>query len=123
MKKPVILAIDDQLFICEAIKTLLRTKYDIHAFTSGKNAIEFLADNPVDLVLLDYDMPGMTGYEVLLAIRDEGLHGDKPVIFLTADNNERMKMEMLERGASDYICKPLMPNLIHACIQKHIVTA
>jgi len=120
MKKPVILAVDDQSFILETISTMLKDKYEVHTFTSGKDAVKYMVSHKADLVLLDYEMPQMTGYETLLAIRSNKLNRDAPVIFLTAETNDRMKMEMLERGASDYICKPINVTTLNQCIAQYI---
>jgi PleD family two-component response regulator len=120
MGKPIIIAIDDQQFICDAIKNMLQDTYEVRTFTSGKEALNYLSDNSVDLVLLDYEMPHMTGYEVLIAIRTNQYNKKIPVIFLTAETNERMRMEMIERGASDYICKPINSSALHQSIRKQL---
>jgi putative two-component system response regulator len=52
-------------------------------------------------------MPGMTGYEVLMSIRTNKKLSKIPVIFLTGVTNDRMQQEMMERGASDFLRKPL----------------
>ena len=120
MKKPVVLVVDDQLFVCETVAVMLKNEYEVHTFTAGKEAMNYMADRSVDLVLLDYEMPSMTGYEVLLAIRANKHNSKVPVIFLTAQTNERMRMEMIERGASDYICKPINSSELHQSIKKQL---
>ena len=118
MSSPVIVTVDDQKIICNLVASMLKDTYDVHTFTEGKDAVSYIADNPVDLVLLDYDMPGMTGYEVLMAIRSSKKTSGIPIIFLTGVTNQRMETEMLERGASDYICKPIDFNLLRRSISK-----
>ena len=120
MKNPTVIIVDDQPFICDTIKAILKNSYDARSYTSGKEALGFLSDNPVDLVLLDYDMPGMTGYEVLMSIRGSKHNANTPVIFITAETNERMRIEMIERGASDYICKPIDSSVLHERIKKQL---
>jgi len=107
MSKPIVLVIDDQPFVCETLYNLLKVTYEVHTFLSGKDAMEYISDRSVDIILLDYDMPNMTGYEVLMSIRTSKHNNATPVIFITAEVNERMKTEMMERGANDYICKPI----------------
>ena len=120
MKKPVVMVVDDVPYFCETVKMNLRHSYEVYTFTSGKDAVKYISEHPVDLVLLDYEMPEMTGYEVLMAIRLDKNTNKTPVIFLTGETNDRMKAEMLERGASDYLCKPInYPELLQR-IKKYI---
>ena len=120
MGKPIILVVDDQPFVCETVEIMLKNTYEVHTFTSGKEAMDYMSDKAVDLVLLDYEMPNMTGFEVLLGIRASRHNSKTPVIFLTAETNERMKMEMIERGAADYICKPIDSSVLHKSIKKQL---
>jgi len=120
MGKPIILVVDDQPFVCETVEIMLKNTYEVHTFTSGKEAMDYMSDKAVDLVLLDYEMPNMTGFEVLLGIRASRHNSKIPVIFLTAETNERMKMEMIERGAADYICKPIDSSVLHQSIKKQL---
>jgi CheY-like chemotaxis protein len=120
MGKPRIMAIDDTQFVCDTLKTWLQGSYEIHTFLSGKEGLAYLTENEVDLILLDYDMPEMTGFEVLMEIRTHLRYGDIPVIFLTGVTNERMEEEMLERGANDYITKPLDIGVLRRGIGKFI---
>ena len=113
-----IVVVDDQPSVCREVTVFLKDSYTVHAFTSGKDALEYILYSPVDLVLLDYDMPGMTGYEVLMSIRLNKSTHEVPVVFLTGETNERMRQEMLGRGATDYLCKPIASHELHQCIGK-----
>jgi response regulator RpfG family c-di-GMP phosphodiesterase len=118
MSKPVIVAVDDTEFVLMSIKSGLEGKYDVHTFPNGIEAMDYISNNPVDLVLLDYDMPEMTGYEVLMKIRHLRGKSDIPAIFLTGVIHERMEQEMRTRGAQDYIRKPID----FAVLRQHIET-
>ena len=120
MSKYDILVVDDQPSICREVTAFLKDSYTVHSFTSGKEALDYLSEHPTDLILLDYDMPGMTGYEVLMAIRLNKSTGKIPIVFLTGETNERMREEMIGRGAIDYLCKPVTSSLLHQCIKKHL---
>ena len=120
MNKRDILVVDDQPSICKEVATFLKDDYTVHVFKSGKEALAYLSDHSVDLVLLDYDMPNMTGYEVLVAMRMNVATKTTPVIFLTGETNERMRLEMMQRGAADYLCKPVNSSELHQCIKKHL---
>ena len=120
MAKPVIVTIDDQSFICEIIKHDLGNDYDVKTFTSGNDAIKFWNESHVDLILLDYEMPEITGYGVLMAIRSKKQTMDIPVIFLTGVTNKRLEEEMLERGANAFTNKPINFTVLRQLIQKHL---
>ena len=120
MGKPVIMVVDDLQVVGGVVKSLLEDIYEIKVFTAGSEAIKYLADHPVDLILLDYEMPEMTGYDVLMAIRADKRYAKTPVVFLTAITNERLQAEMLEHGASDYICKPIDVDVLRHRIKKHL---
>ena len=120
MEKPEIMIVDDQPAICKEVTSYLRNDYIVHAFRSGNEAIRYLSKNVVDLILLDYYMPNMTGFETLLSIRQNKAVSDIPVIFLTAELNERMQHEMVERGATDYLTKPIEPSKLRQCIKKYL---
>ena len=120
MEKHKIVAIDDTPFICDTLKAWLKSAYDIQTFLSGKEGLKYLSDNHADLVLLDYEMPAMTGYEVLMSIRTSKNISKIPVIFLTGVTNERMETEMMERGATDFIRKPLDLAVLRKSIEKQL---
>ena len=115
-----ILVVDDQPSVCDQIRNLLKDKYAVQAFTSGTQAIKYMGANTADLALLDYDMPNMTGYETLMHLRSDKRHDEMPIIFVTAITNERMESEMMTRGASDYIRKPIKMIELQQCIEKHL---
>jgi DNA-binding response OmpR family regulator len=120
MGKPIIVVVDDQPFVCEMVTKILSGSYEVHAFTSGKDVLKYIDGNVADLFLLDYDMPGMTGYEVLMSVRANKHNEQKPAVFLTAQTNDRMKEEMLERGANDYLCKPINAINLMNCVKEHL---
>ena len=120
MSKPIIAMVDDQPFVCDMVKKILGNAYDVHTFTSGKDFLKYVNANVVDMFLLDYDMPEMTGYEVLMAVRSNRHNGKKPAVFLTAETNDRMKSEMLERGANDYLCKPINSGALLQCVKQYL---
>jgi len=120
MGKPEILVVDDHPTICREVTAFLKNSYTVHSFISGRDALDYLKGNTADLILLDYDMPNMTGYEVLLAIRLNQSTKNTPIVFLTGETNERMRHEMLGRGASDYLCKPVNSAELHECIRAHL---
>jgi two-component system KDP operon response regulator KdpE len=77
--------------------------YPVIEARSGEEALEKIRGERIDLILLDVNMPGMSGLEVCAQIRRSG---DVPIIMLTVRNSERDKVQALDAGADDYVVKP-----------------
>lgn len=107
MENHTILVVDDEEHILELIEYNLYQN-QFHALTaqSGEEALALLAKEKVDLVLLDWMLPGISGIDVLKQIRKDDKLGELPVILLTAKGEEIDKVLGLELGADDYISKP-----------------
>lgn len=75
--KPVILAIDDDTVILNTVVSTLKEDYSVRPFTGGMAALKFLENQTADLILLDCQMPGLTGFDVLAQLQNIGktLHG------------------------------------------------
>jgi len=117
---PVILAIDDAPDILRMIQLVLQGSYKVHTLSKPEKMDELLEKIKPDLFLLDYSMPEMTGFEVLLQIRSNPYTKDVPIVFLTGITNERMRQEMMGRGATDFLCKPIEPEELKRCVRKHL---
>ncbi|MDR1070416.1 MAG: response regulator [Gracilibacteraceae bacterium] len=107
--KAIILTVDDDPIILNAIMTTLSQDYIVRPFTSGETALKFLAKNSADLILLDYYMPNMTGFDVLRSLQADQRLREIPVIFLTGSVDSDDEVESLEMGAMDYLLKPIKP--------------
>jgi two-component system KDP operon response regulator KdpE len=86
--------------------TLTANGYEVSDARSGKEAIEKLDKEKFDLVLLDVNMPSMTGLEACRLIRRGQSMPDLAIIMLTVRNAEKDKVEALDAGADDYVVKP-----------------
>lgn len=102
---PHVLLIEDEPNIAEAIRFLLtRDGLRVSHVAEGGAAMVLLSQDPPDLVILDHMLPGMSGLEILTAIRADPAHRDLPVIMLTARGRDR---EMAEQaGADRFMTKP-----------------
>ncbi|APA87420.1 response regulator transcription factor [Paraburkholderia sprentiae WSM5005] len=101
-----ILLVEDDLAQAAAVeKALQQSGHTISRADSGENAVRFLKANQVDLVVLDWQLPGMTGFEVLHWIRSN-LGREPAVLFLTSRVLEVDIVRALEAGADEYIVKP-----------------
>ena len=101
-----VLVVDDESVNREVIWQALRDTHQVTRVADGAMALDVLRSTPVDLVLLDIMMPGMSGYHVLDEMRREGLLERVPVIMLSAKTSKDAVVKGLELGASDYIGKP-----------------
>ena len=107
---PVILAVDDQPKNIELIEALLVPHgYEIIAAASGAEALDKLAVNQIDLILLDVMMPGMDGFEVCRRIRQNPGTTHLPVLMLTALHDRSDRLAGIEAGANDFLTKPFDP--------------
>ncbi|MCR5521734.1 MAG: diguanylate cyclase [Lachnospiraceae bacterium] len=101
-----ILLVDDNNVSLSLAKNMLGDKYEIYAVISGEQAIRFLEKKDADLILLDINMPDMSGFETLKRIREMPEHINIPIIFLTSDADPETERKCFEMGAFDYIVKP-----------------
>lgn len=102
-----ILAVDDEEHILELLDyNLERDGYHVIKSETGEDALDILDKEKVDIVLLDWMLPGIDGIEVLRRIRANKLLRTLPVIFLTAKGDEISKVVGLEVGSDDYLVKP-----------------
>jgi two-component system KDP operon response regulator KdpE len=99
-----VLVVDDEPQVLRLLRTALTERgYDVAAAANGEEALDLLARRPVDVVILDLVMPGMSGLDVCRALRQDS---DTPVIVLSAHGDERDKVLALDLGADDYLTKP-----------------
>src|SRR5271170_3047284 len=104
MSSATILVVDDEPQIRRVLRSTLSFRgYTISEVATGEEAVELVSKLKPDLVLLDVNLPGMSGVETCREIRRSS---DAPIIMLTVRNAERDKVIALDAGADDYITKP-----------------
>ncbi|SEK17292.1 putative two-component system response regulator [Variovorax sp. OK605] len=119
--KPTILVVDDTPDNLTLMSTLLRDEFRVKVANSGEKALRVLEAAPLpDLVLLDVMMPGMSGYDVCIAIKASARTERVPVIFLTALDGPEDERIGLELGAADYITKPIKPAICLQRVRNHL---
>src|ERR1700675_2572913 len=100
-----ILVVEDDRTLRQALTfNLTREGYDVITAAEGETALGMARAQRLDLVLLDVMLPGMSGVEVLRALRSEGI--STPVIVLSAKGDEIDRVVGLKVGADDYVAKP-----------------
>lgn len=108
MAKKSILVVDDEQDLLDLIEYNLKQEgFKVFTADSGAKGIEMAKEHHPDLVLLDLMMPGMSGYEVCETLRSNTSTQSTPIIFLTAKDDEASEIEGLNKGADDYITKPI----------------
>lgn len=104
---PTVLVVDDQPANIRLLDAILVPRgYEVRTASSGEEALKILAEQDLDLVLLDIVMPGMDGYEVCRRIRERPETAFLPVVMVTASGDEQ-KVKALESGADDFVTKPI----------------
>ncbi len=106
---PKILIVDDEPRMCDSLKALLSVQgYEMKTCNSGKEAIEYLNNNTLDLILLDMVMPDMNGCQIMDHINTQS--PDTPVIVITGHGSMQSAIDSLRRRAYDYLKKPFNPD-------------
>lgn len=102
-----ILIVDDQPDNLRLLSSMLADEgYDVRRALSGTLALRTVSVNPPDLILLDINMPELSGYEVCERLKADANTRNIPIIFLSASNSEHDKVHAFEVGGVDYITKP-----------------
>ena len=105
MNKPLILVVEDERLLCDGIaEDLELEKYTVDRCYDGADAYERLFVEPYDLVILDLNLPGLDGLELLRRIRRE--RPELRVLILSARSEVEDKVQGLDAGANDYLAKP-----------------
>lgn len=117
MDKPSILWVDDEIDYLKPHQLFLQQKnYQIHPCKSGTDALELLRTTTVDLVLLDHNMPGLSGIETLSLIKKT--YPLLAVVMVTNNQEEAIIHEALANQVSDFLIKPVLPNQVYVCLKK-----
>lgn len=113
-----ILIVEDEAAIRELLQMVLENA-DINAYTAAtaEQAIPQLAEHRIDLMILDWMLPGMSGIELARRLKKDPSYQDLPIILLTARGEEEDKIRGLDIGADDYVTKPFSPKELLARIK------
>jgi DNA-binding response OmpR family regulator len=120
MAKILVLDDEDDLreVITEELNDVGHTPVD---FAGGQAALDYLANEPIDLILSDITMPKMTGYQFFRAVKEQfPQHADTPFIFMTALSDRSNELKGLRLGADDYITKPIDFDLMLLRVEGHL---
>jgi len=116
-----IFLVDDSIVNLNTGKNALQHKYTVVTMPSGEKLLLSLKKAKPDLILLDINMPGMSGYDVIKELKANAETSEIPVIFLTAKNEDESEVLGLSLGAVDYIIKPFSPPILLKRVELHLL--
>ena len=112
--KKIILAVDDMSENLTIIRSMLADYFDVRLAKSAKMALSLLDELKVDLILLDIEMPGISGFEFLKRLVDrKSINKTTPVIFVTSHADKRLFAEAINAGAKAYLLKPITSEALY----------
>lgn len=121
MEPQTLLIVDDEPANLSLLAQILRPHYRVRVANSGERALQIAGAPPhPDLILLDVMMPGLDGYAVLARLREAPETHEIPVIFVTAMDGIEAELQGLDKGAVDYIAKPVMPPIVLARVSAQL---
>src|SRR5258706_1638067 len=114
-----ILWVDDEMESLKSQIMFLENKgYQIHSLSNGFDAVDYVRENEVDVVLLDESMPGITGLETLQKIKE--INTQVPIVLITKNETENLMDEAIGSQITDYLIKPVNPNQVWLSLKKII---
>src|SRR5579863_6792951 len=116
-----IMAVDDQPANLKLLEDLLSQQgHVVRSFPRGRLALEAAARNPPDLILLDINMPEMSGFKVCELLKSDEKLAGIPVIFLSALTDASDKVQGFQCGGVDYVTKPFQVEEVQARVETHL---
>ena len=114
-----IIWVDDEMESLQSQKMFLETKgYEVTTFSNGFDALEYIKSNIVDAVLIDETMPGITGLQTLVKIKE--INQGIPVVLITKNETENLMDDAIGSQIADYLIKPVNPNQVLLSLKKII---
>ena len=122
--KPIVLAVDDDSDLLALIGKVLSRDYKVLTAEDAGTALDHAVGKPrPELILLDVEMPGASGFELFQVLKAEANVADIPIIFLTGNTEARSQIEGLEMGAVDYITKPINAAVLQVRVRNQMALA
>jgi len=119
-EKKVIMAIDDNIQQLSEFKTILGQRYDLRVVKAASEAIAFLNKTKADVILLDIEMPNISGFEFLKDIKNVPSYINVPIIVVSGNSGQDFNNKAIEYGAADVLGKPVSPEALIRTIEKAI---
>jgi two-component system chemotaxis response regulator CheY len=121
MAKKNILIVDDSLSIREIVRMSLEDEdYIVHVGVDGKDALKFFDGKRFDLIITDLHMPNLDGFGLIREIRAREEYKYVPVLFLTTETNNELKLKAKKEGATGWLQKPFDVDKLKRTVNKLI---
>lgn len=105
-----VLIVEDDAVSAELARSVLeKNGYKVSVTATAEDALKRVSSSPPDVVILDLQLPGMSGMRFCKIVKEDAKTASLPIIMLTTQNRESQKVEGLDTGADDYITKPYSP--------------
>jgi len=117
---PSILVVDDMTSMLRTIHHSLPDKYKVFLLSKSEVVIDFLQNNKPDIILLDYIMPGINGFELIPKIKELPGYEKTPIIMISSEGTFRNVNDAIALGAADFIVKPFDPKELIYKVEKQI---
>ena len=118
--KPSVLVVDDVPSTLKAIEFAINASYKVYTLSNPESVMDFLKEKKPNLILLDYLMPVLNGFDLIVMIKALPEYKDIPIIMLTSEGTLPQLNEAISLGASDFIVKPFKTSELNEKIDKHI---
>jgi signal transduction histidine kinase/ActR/RegA family two-component response regulator len=113
-KQRSLLLVDDDAATLRVLSKVLGTYPDQRLAISGEQALSLAHTRCPDLMLIDMEMPGMSGTQLCSLVKNDSLLAHVPVLFVTSDESEATRLEALQLGAADFVTKPIVAEQLQA---------
>jgi CheY-like chemotaxis protein len=117
MKKNTVLAVDDMPEVLQCINSILQDNFDVRLAVNAASAQEVLKNTQVDLILLDVEMPGMSGLAFLEKLQKNETYKKIPVVFITSNKDDKIVKTAIKNGAKGYIVKPFTSEALRESVE------
>lgn len=113
--------VDDNLMMREFLRSYFEKEYQVLTFESGEGVLSHIGSNAKpDLLILDHDLNGKSGTEIIKSLKASGFLNDIPVLFLSGKQKSEIRISCLQAGAKDFISKPFNPVELSIKVKQHI---
>jgi len=119
-EQKIIFVVDDNNGNLIACRNILKPYYEVYPAQSAEKMFELLEHIKPDLILLDVEMPDISGHEAVQKLKSNDNHKNIPIVFLSARNDSSSELEGFNLGALDYIHKPFLSHLLLRRIETHL---
>lgn len=120
-----VLVIDDAMVMRNIHKNILMefglAEKDLSEAADGKAALQIATSNKIDLFLVDWNMPELSGLDFVKAIRSMDSYKETPIIMVTSEAAKYNVLEAIEAGVTNYIVKPIKAGMLKEKLEKHVL--